>query len=108
MIGWKTATAALGLLVAGSSAIVGVPPAWTALGLPDATKTWTLAQLKPMAEAQNATTRAVDQLLLNQLKSSLYQAKRDKEAAPSTTVDQRIEDIKQEIDRIQTKLNNGS
>ena len=101
----RTATSALALITAVASSVVAVPPAWTAMGLPEvASKTFVHSEVDPVKVAQSDTTRAVYLLTLNQLQSSLYAAQQDQIKAPSATVDQRIADLQNQIAAIQAKL----
>jgi len=104
----KTLTSIAATIAAVAGAIVAVPPAWSALGLPEfASKVFVHEQVDPVKVAQAETTRAVNHLLLEQLRSSLYAAQQDQQKAPSATVDQRIQELQQEIQQTQTKLNTG-
>ena len=94
------------MIAAIAGAIVAVPPAWDALALPEiATHVFVHQLVDPMQVAQNETTRAVYQLQLQNLQGSLYAAQRDQETAPSQTVTQRIQDLQQQIQKTQQKLN---
>lgn len=100
-------TTACTMVAAVCGAIVGIPPAWTAVGLPEvATRVFVHEQVDPVRLAQADTTRAVYQLTLSNLESSLYAAQQDQQKAPSQTVDQRVQELKSEIDRVQSKINN--
>ncbi len=102
----KTLTSIFSLIAAGAGAIVAVPPAWSALGLPEAaSKMFVRGQVDPIKLAQADTTKAVYLLTLQQLQSSLYAAELDKAKAPSGTVDARINDLQQQIQQTQAKLN---
>jgi hypothetical protein len=113
--GWrKTITSFLALITATATAIVAVPPAWSALGLPEvASKLFVLDRIQekidPMlqteskllvAQAQQSST--LNQILLSQLQSSLYSAQQDMKVAPSQTVQQRIDDLQRQIQNLQT------
>lgn len=101
----RTVTSIAALITAIASSIVAVPPAWTALGLPEvASKTYVHSEVEPVRLAQSDTTRAVYLLTLNQLQSSLYAAQQDQIKNPSATVDQRVQDLKSQIDAIQAKI----
>lgn len=102
----KTVTSIAGTVAAVGGAIVAVPPAWSALELPImATRVFVGEQVKPLKLAQADTTKAVWQLQLQSLQSSLYAAKIDQQKAPSATVDQRIQDLEQQIQQTQAKIN---
>lgn len=101
----RTATSIFALITAAATSIVAVPPAWTAMGLPEvASKAFVHSEVDPVKVAQSDTTRAVYLLTLNQLQSSLYAAQQDQIKSPSATVDQRVQDLKGQIDAIQAKL----
>ncbi len=104
---WSTGLRkALTLLTALCGAVVAMPPAWTMIGLPEpASKVFVHEQVNPLKTAQADTTKAVWQLQLQNLRSSLYAAKLDQQKAPSPTVDQRVQDLEQEIQQTQTKIN---
>src|SRR5579872_2303422 len=109
----KTVTASAAMVAAVAGAIVAVPPAWSAMGLPElASKFYVMETVKPIRKetkevqlAQAETTRALYQLQLQSLQGSLYAAQQDHDKAPSQTVDQRIQELQQEIQQVQTKLN---
>jgi hypothetical protein len=95
-------------IAAVAGVVVAVPPAWSALGLPEiASKVFVHTQVDPLKTAQADTTKAVYQLQLSNLQSSLYAAKLDQQKAPSQTVDERIQDLTQQIQDTQAKLNAG-
>ena len=97
----------IGASIAGTAAgIVAINQAWSTLGLPEvATKPYVHEQVDPLKLAQADTTRAVYQLSLAQLQSSLYAAQQDQLKAPSETVTQRIGELQQQINQVQSKLN---
>ena len=103
------------MIAAVAGAVVAVPPAWEAMGLPEvASKVFVSEKIKPIEEdskqihlAQAATTKAVYQLTMIQLQNQLYQAMKDKVSAPSPTVDQQIEVLQDQIRDLQTKINQG-
>ncbi len=102
----KSVTATAGMISAVAVAVVAVPPAWSALGLPEvASKVFVHQQVDPVKLAQADTTRAVYQLQLQNLESSLYAAQKDQVTAPSQTVADRIQDLQQQIQQVQSKLN---
>jgi len=102
----KWLTSIFALVAASAGAVNAVPPAWSALGLPEvATHWWVNEQVSPVKLAQADTTRAVWQLQLQQLQSSLYAAKLDEQKAPSQTVEQRIQELEQQIQQTQSKIN---
>lgn len=104
----KTITSICGMIAAIAGAVVAVPPAWSALGLPAlASQTFVHSLVDPMQTAQNQTTQAINQLLLNQLQQQLYQAQQDQAKTPSATVDQRIQQLQQQIQQTQAKINQG-
>ncbi len=115
----KTATSICSLIAAAAGAVVAVPPAWSALGLPEiASRVFVLDHVQktinPMLQteakllvAQAQTTTALNQILLTQLQSSLYAAQRDMAAAPSQTVQERIDSLNRQIHDLQTTGNGG-
>jgi len=104
----KSITSILALITATATAIVAVPPAWEAMGLPEAaSKTFVHEQVDPVKLIQVDTARAINTLALNQLQSSLYAAQQDMAKAPSATVQQRINDLQRQISDIQAKINAG-
>ncbi|HMG78731.1 MAG TPA: hypothetical protein VK591_08615 [Xanthobacteraceae bacterium] len=111
----KAIVSICGVVAAIAGAVVAIPPAWSTLGLPEvASKTFVNATLQPILDdnakihvTQATTAQAVNQLLLAQYQAQLYQAQKDKIAAPSPTVDQRIEELQQQIATIQAKINQG-
>src|ERR1700688_2940762 len=80
----KTITSSFATITAAATAIVAVPPAWEAMGLPEvASRGFVAAHVQktidPMLQtesklliAQAQTTSALNQILLTQLQSSLY------------------------------------
>lgn len=92
-------------LIAG--AVAAVPPAAAVVleWQPLAFKSYVNGKVDPIRLAQADTTKAVYLLTLQQLQSSLYAAEQDKAKAPSQTVDERINDLQQQIQQTQTKLN---
>ncbi len=115
----KTATSICSLIAAAAGAVVAVPPAWSALGLPEiASRVFVLDHVQktinPILQteakllvAQAQTTTALNQILLTQLQSSLYAAQRDMAAAPSQTVQERIDSLNRQIHDLQTTGNGG-
>jgi hypothetical protein len=104
----KTITSISGMIAAIAGAVVAVPPAWSALGLPAvASQVFVHSLVDPLQIAQNQTTDAINQLLLSQLQGQLYQAQQDRAKAPSATVDQRIQQLEQQIQQTQAKINQG-
>jgi hypothetical protein len=111
----KALTSICAMIAAIGGAVVAIPPAWSALGLPVlASQTFVNETLKPIQDdsakmhlAQASTAQAVNQLLLAQYEAQLYQAQKDKVAAPSPTVDQRIDELQQQIAAIQAKIKQG-
>jgi hypothetical protein len=104
----KTVTSIAATIAAVAGAITAVPPAWSALDLPVvATRVFVLGETGPIKLAQADTTKAVWQLQLQNLQSSLYAAKVDQQKAPSTTVDERIRDLEDQIKQTQAKINRG-
>jgi polyhydroxyalkanoate synthesis regulator phasin len=104
----KTLTSFLALITATATAIVAVPPAWQAMGLPEAaSKSYVHEQVDPVKLIQADTSKAINILTLNQLQSSLYAAQQDMAKAPSATVQQRIDDLQRQIADMQAKINAG-
>ncbi len=102
----RTLTSIFSLIAASCGAIVAVPPAWSGLGLPEvASKVFVHQVVDPVRLAQADTTKAVYLLTLQQLQSSLYAAEQDKAKSPSHTVDERIDELTQQIQQTQAKLN---
>ncbi len=102
----KAVTSIAGMVAAVAGAVVAVPPAWSALDLPVmATRHFVFGEVGPVRLAQADTTKAVWQLQLQNLRSSLYAAKLDQQKAPSVTVEQRVQDLEQEIQAVQSKIN---
>jgi hypothetical protein len=102
----RKVTSSIVLVGAIATVILNVPAAWSMLGLPEvASKGYVREQVDPIRSAQADTTKAVYQLSLAQLQSSLYSAERDEATSPSDTVKQRIEELKDQIRQVQTKIN---
>lgn len=102
----KTFTTICATIATVAGAVVAVPPAWSALGLPEvASKMFVHTQVDPLKVAQNQTGQAVNQLIMTQLQSSLYAAQQDQIRAPSQTVEQRIQELQQQIQTTQAKIN---
>jgi hypothetical protein len=104
-----------GLIAAICGVIVGIGPATSKLAdlQPIALKTYVLDSIQqktdPMLQtesklliAQAQTTQTLNQIYLSQLQSSLYSAQQDEQKAPSHTVEQRIEELQQQIKALQT------
>jgi len=105
---------AAGLLAALCGLIVGIGPATSKLLdlQPIALKTYVLdsiqSKIDPMLQtesklliAQAQTTSTLNQIYLSQLQASLYAAQQDEQKAPSHTVQQRIDDLQQQIKDLQ-------
>ena len=118
--GWRKAlTSFLATVTAAATAVVAVPPAWEAMGLPEvASKVFVQAsvqeKINPMLQteskllvAQAQTTSTLNQILLQQLQSSLYSAQKDMASAPSQTVQERIDELNKQIHDLQTTSNGG-
>lgn len=104
----RTLTSILALITATATAVVAVPPAWQAMGLPEAaSKSFVHEQVDPVKLIQVDTAKAINVLTLNQLQSSLYAAQQDMAKAPSDTVKQRVDDLQRQIADIQAKINAG-
>jgi cell division protein FtsL len=110
----RTATSIFALITALASSIVAVPPAVAIVSdwQPVAFKTFVLETIQsktdPMLQtesklliAQAQTTATLNQIYLSQLQASLYAAQQDQQKAPSHTVDQRIEELQQQIKDLQ-------
>jgi hypothetical protein len=105
----KALTSICATIAAIAGAVVAIPPAWSALGLPEiASRMFVHEQVDPLKIAQNQTGQAVNQLILTQLQSSLYAAQQDMAKAPSQTVQSRIQDLQQQIQQVQTKISAGN
>ncbi len=101
------------MVAAIAGAVTAVPPAWSAPGLPEAATRWyVLDRIKntvdPMLQteskllvAQAQQQQTLNLILLSQLQSSLYAAKKDMAASPSDTVQARIEDLQRQIQALQ-------
>jgi hypothetical protein len=110
----KTLTSMLGLVTATATAVVAVPPAWEAVGLPEVASRAFVAMhvqktVDPMLQtesklliAQAQQQQTLNQILLSQLQSSLYAAQRDMASAPTQTVQERIDSLKKQIADLQT------
>ena len=102
-------------LIAGvCGVVVGIGPAASKLSdlQPIAFKTYVLdsiqSKIDPMLQteskllvAQAQTTQTLNQIYLSQLQSSLYSAQQDMDKAPSHTVQQRIDELQQQIKDLQ-------
>jgi hypothetical protein len=110
----KTLTSVLGLITATATAVVAVPPAWEAMGLPEIASRAFVAMhvqntIGPMLQteskllvAQAQQQQTLNQILLTQLQSSLYAARRDMATAPTQTVQERIDSLTKQINDLQT------
>jgi hypothetical protein len=115
----RTATSFFALIAAIAGSIVSVPPAWTAMGLPEvASKIYVHDRIQdktdPMLQteskllvAQAQQQQTLNQILLSQLQSSLYAAQRDMTTSPSQTVQARIDDLNRQIHDLQTTGSGG-
>ncbi len=102
----KTVTSICTMIAAIAGVIVAIPPAYTALGLPQvAMRSYVDPKFEHYDIAQADTTRALYQLQLQNLEGSLYSAQKDQTTSPSQTVDQRIQELQQQIQQTQQKLN---
>ena len=102
----KGITLTAGTLSAVGAAVTTVPPAWSALGLPEAaSKAYVHERVEPLRMAQTATATAVDRLLKSQLETQLYAAQQDPAAKTSPTVQQRVQELQQQIDDVARRLN---
>ena len=111
----RALTSFFAFVAAAAGAIAAVPPAWSAMGLPEvAFKSYVLtsiqAKIDPMLQteskllvAQAQQQQTLNQILISQLQSSLYAAKKDMVAAPSDTVQSRIDDLQRQIQTLQTQ-----
>jgi hypothetical protein len=101
----RTLTSFFSLIAASAGAVVAVPPAWEAMGLPEvASRAYVHKRVHPIEVAQAQTTQAVNQLLLSNLQSSLYAAQRDMQTSPSQTVQERIDGLARQIKETEDKL----
>lgn len=108
-VNWKWVTSIAATAAAVCGAIVAIPPAWTAMGLPQvAMRSYVDPKFEHYDIAQADTTRALYQLQMQNLESSLYAAQKDQTTSPSQTVDQRIQELQQQIQQTQQKLNTPS
>jgi hypothetical protein len=107
----KTLTSMFALIASAAGAFVAIPPAWSAMedaaGI--ARTAWVQSRIDPMLQteaklliAQAQTTATLNSILLTQLQSSLYAAQRDMAAAPSPTVQERIDALNKQIRDLQT------
>lgn len=104
----RTITSIAALIAAVGGAVGAVPPAWSALDLPvPATRIFVRHEIDPVKTAQADSTKAIWQLQLQNLESSLYAAKQDQQKAPSQTVDQRVHELEQSIQQTQSKINSA-
>jgi len=115
----KSLTSIISLIAATAGAVVAVPPAWEAMGLPEVASRVFVAgkiqeKIDPMLQtesklliAQAQTTTTLNQILLQQLQSSLYSAQKDMTTAPSQTVQERIDDLNKQIHDLQTSSGGG-
>jgi hypothetical protein len=110
----RTATSIFTLIAALCGAVVGVGPAMSKLAdwQPLALKTYVLESIQsktdPMLQtesklliAQAQTTATLNQIYLSQLQASLYAAQQDEQKAPSHTVEQRVDELQQQIKDLQ-------
>lgn len=115
----KTITSVFATITAAATSVVAVPPAWEAMGLPEvASRTFVHDHVQktidPMLQtesklliAQAQTTVALNQILLQQLQSSLYAAEKDMAAAPSQTVQERIDALQKQIADLKMNSSGG-
>ena len=115
----KTITSVFATITAAATSVVAVPPAWEAMGLPEvASRTFVHDHVQktidPMLQtesklliAQAQTTAALNQILLQQLQSSLYAAQKDMTAAPSQTVQERIDALQKQIADLKMNSSGG-
>ena len=115
----KTITSVFATITAAATSVVAVPPAWEAMGLPEvASRTFVHDHVQktidPMLQtesklliAQAQTTAALNQILLQQLQSSLYAAEKDMAAAPSQTVQERIDALQKQIADLKMNSSGG-
>lgn len=65
----KVITLATGTATATASAILGIPPAWSALGFPEIATKWHVDKIvSPIKEAQALTKSVIDQIQIEQVK----------------------------------------
>lgn len=104
----KTITALAATISAVCGAIVALPPAWSAIGLPEiATRQWTRIEIyHPMRAAQSTVTRQVIDLQidiangkLDQLENSRVQLEIEKLKAPDDSIRARVDSQIRKIDR---------
>lgn len=116
----KTITSIAATIAAIASAIVGVNTATPVLAewQPVALKTYVdhkiLEITNPMLQteskllvAQAQQQQTLNQILLTQLQSSLYAAQKDMAAAPSQTVQERIDALQKQIADLKTNSSGG-
>ena len=116
----KTVTSFAAMIAAITGAIVGISAASPVLAewQPIAFKTYVEERITkktdPMLQtesklliAQAQTTSALNQILLTQLQSSLYAAQRDQAAAPSQTVQERIDELNKQIADLKSNSSGG-
>jgi len=113
----KAMTSLFAFIAAFCGAVAGVPPAWTAIGLPvPASKEYVRQVIEPVKAAQidshTTLTKAVNRLYRSQLElyksqltEALFRAEHDPAATTSGTVQEHIHDLQDKLNEATSKLN---
>ena len=113
----KSITSLFGLIAALGGAVVAVPPAWTALSLPEiATRGYVHQSVDPIKAAQTelreSNTKAINRLYRSQLElyksqlvEALFRAQHDPTSATSETAQEHIRDLQDKINEVTSKIN---
>lgn len=113
----KAMTSLFAFIAAFCGAVAGLPPAWTAVGLPvPASREYVSQIIEPvkLAQIENHTTltKAVNRLYRSQLElyksqltEALFRAEHDPAAATSGTVQEHIHDLQDKLSEATSKLN---
>lgn len=110
----KAVTSFAAAISAICGAIVGLPPAWSAIGLPEvATRQWTRIEVyHPMKTAQTTVTRQVIDLQLDiatgkldQLENARVQLEIEKLKVPDDSIKARVDSQIRKIDRDASVIN---
>jgi len=107
----KTVTSIAGMVAAVAGAVVAVPPAWEAMGLPEvASRNYVHETVRPIQLVQDKTSATLDrlyksqlELYRSQLQDQLFRAQQDP-AQNSPTVQQRVQDLHGQIEEVTKKI----
>lgn len=113
----KAATSFLAFVAAVAGAVTAIPPAWTAIGLPEvASKRYVHETVDPVRiaqmEAQEKLNKAVNRLYRSQLElyksqigEALFRAQHDPTITTSETAQEHVRELQEKLSEATSRLN---